>query len=988
MMLQNSKLEFFDNFFFTNTLHSKSRRNVISGIGYGVGISLLIVTLLFNYYSPLKPSSLLNHSSFHKRICFSKSFQNGIYISPWFLCHPNSTSSTPSYNATSELQNTSGNVSLLHDKETEISNVGVKNETIFIDGNLNKNSSILVQEVGDKLSVKEEEVLEGNQKNMTSGTSDLQLGEDSSRTTEEEQKCDIFDGQWVLREEAREPYYPVGSCPFVDSRHDCIRNRRPDNDYLKWQWQPNGCNISRLNTSDFLERMRGKKMVFVGDSLNRNMWESLVCMLWNVDIKVKKTGMYSVRFEDYNCSIEWVCAPFLVSPSTYFNTTTKKKMDTLRLDKMEKLVTLSRDADIMIFNSWHWWNHHKTGQNYFQEGNKVYLELDVLKAFEKALATWRRWIDMNIDSNKTQVVFRGYSDTHFSGGKWNTGGKCNRETGPISNETNFVEKYPLKVEILENALKRMKTPVLYLNVTKLTYYRADGHVSIYGRKHNTAEEEKNAAEKAVQDCNHWCVPGIPDVWNELLYTSLLKIESQIETNVTKTGFTNETVFNEELEKNSTFPAPAPAPEAGDNSLIRDGESVDATTNNDTGISVPVLGVHEEELVNNVTASSSDPQLGNYTNTTAIDSTGNATDITTITTANEEQECDIFDGQWVLREDIKPYYPEGSCPYIDKDFDCYLNKRPDNDFLKWQWQPKNCNVLRLNATDFLERMRGKRMLFIGDSLNRNMWESLNCMLRNSVRNKKKVYEISGRMEFKKKGVASIKYEDYNCYIDFVHAPFLVSESKYFNTTNNQTIETLRLDWMNKLATLSRDADFMIFNSWHWWNHFKTGQGENYFQVGRHVYPKLGVLEAYEKALATWRKWIDKNIDSNKTQVIFRSYSVTHFSGGKWNTGGKCNRVKEPILDEPNYIEKYPAKLKILEDAVRRMKTPVLYLNITRLTYYRADAHPSIYRKVYKTVDEEKDAAENSIQDCNHWCLPGIPDIWNELLYNTLLKIGRL
>ncbi|KAI3876471.1 hypothetical protein MKX03_030288, partial [Papaver bracteatum] len=778
-MLQNSKLEFFDNFFFAKTLHSKGRKHVISGIGYGVGISFLIVTLLFNYYSPLKPSSLLNHSSFHTRICLSKSFQNVIYISPWFFCHPNSTSSAPSYNATSELQNTPGNVSLLHDKETEISNVGVKNETIFIgqndnktqdyDGNFNKNSSNLVQEVGDKLSVKEEELQEENLENITSGISDLQLGNDSS-ATDEEQECDIFDGQWVLREEAREPYYPVGSCPFVDSRHDCIRNRRPDNDYLKWQWQPNGCNISRLNRSDFLERMRGKKMVFVGDSLNRNMWESLVCMLWNVDMKVKKTGMYSVRFEDYNCSVEWVCAPFLVSPSTYFNATNKQKMETLRLDKMEKLTTLSRDAHIMIFNSWHWWNHHKTG-----------------------------------------------------GGKWNTGGKCNRETGPISSETNFIEKYPLKVEILENALKRMKTPVLYLNVTKLTYYRPDGHVSIYGRKYNSAEEEKNAAEKAVQDCNHWCVPGIPDVWNELLYTSLLKIESQIETNVTRTGFTNETVFNEELDKNSTFPAPAPAPEAGDNLLVPDGESVNTTTNNDTSISVPVLGVHEEELVNNITASSSDPQLGNYTNTTAIDSTGNATDTTTIATANEEQECDIFDGQWVLREDKKPYYPEGSCPYIDKDFDCYRNKRPDNDFLKWQWQPKNCNVLRLNATDFLERMRGKRMLFIGDSLNRNMWESLNCMLMNSVKNKKRVYEISGRMEFKKKGVASIKYEDYNCYIDFVHAPFLVSESKYFNTTNNQTIETLRLDWMNKLATLSHDADFMIFNSWHWWNHFKTGQG---------------------------------------------------------------------------------------------------------------------------------------------------------------------
>ena len=39
-------------------------------------------------------------------------------------------------------------------------------------------------------------------------------------------------------------------------------------------------------------------------------------------------------------------------------------------------------------------------------------------------------------------------------------------------------------------------------------------------------------------------------------------------------------------------------------------------------------------------------------------------------------CDIFDGRWV-RDDSKPYYPPGSCPYIDRDFDCQLNGRPDD-----------------------------------------------------------------------------------------------------------------------------------------------------------------------------------------------------------------------------------------------------------------------------------------------------------------------
>jgi len=66
-------------------------------------------------------------------------------------------------------------------------------------------------------------------------------------------------------------------------------------------------------------------------------------------------------------------------------------------------------------------------------------------------------------------------------------------------------------------------------------------------------------------------------------------------------------------------------------------------------------------------------------------------------------------------------------------------------------------LSLNATDFLERLRGQRLVFVGDSLNRNMWESLVCILRESIRNRKRVFEISGRREFKKKGVYSFRFE---------------------------------------------------------------------------------------------------------------------------------------------------------------------------------------------------------------------------------------
>lgn len=346
-----------------------------------------------------------------------------------------------------------------------------------------------------------------------------------------------------------------------------------------------------------------------------------------------------------------------------------------------------------------------------------------------------------------------------------------------------------------------------------------------------------------------------------------------------------------------------------------------------------------------------------------------------------EKCDIFNGRWV-RDDTKPLYPAGSCPFIDRDFDCHLNKRPDDAYVKWKWQPFECEIPSLNATDFLERLRGKKLVFVGDSLNRNMWESLVCILRESVMDKNRVYEISGKTEFKKKGFYAFRFEDYNCTIDFVSSPFLVQES-VFNGKNG-SVERLRLDLMDGTTSMYHDADVLVFNTGHWWTHEKTSRGEDYYQEGDHVYPRLKVLDAYRRALSTWARWVDTNIDSNKTQVIFRGYSVTHFKGGQWNSGGKCHKETEPIFNT-SHLTKYPTKMRAFDNVFRDMKTPIVYLNISRLTDYRKDGHPSIYRMAYNSI-EEQIAAEQS-QDCSHWCLPGVPDTWNELLYASLLKVGR-
>ena len=56
---------------------------------------------------------------------------------------------------------------------------------------------------------------------------------------------------------------------------------------------------------------------------------------------------------------------------------------------------------------------------------------------------------------------------------------------------------------------------------------------------------------------------------------------------------------------------------------------------------------------------------------------------------------------------------------------------------------------------LDMLRGKRMVFVGDSLNRNMWQSLICSLRMSLVDKKRMVEVSQVRKFRTEGFYSFK-----------------------------------------------------------------------------------------------------------------------------------------------------------------------------------------------------------------------------------------
>ncbi|XP_024517733.1 protein trichome birefringence-like 13 isoform X1 [Selaginella moellendorffii] len=367
----------------------------------------------------------------------------------------------------------------------------------------------------------------------------------------------------------------------------------------------------------------------------------------------------------------------------------------------------------------------------------------------------------------------------------------------------------------------------------------------------------------------------------------------------------------------------------------------------------------------------------------------------------DQGCDYSRGRWVYDPQRQALYNE-SCVDIFKGWNCVRNQRSNaGSVLRWRWQPDRCDLARLDPAKLLENLQGKNIGFVGDSLNRNMYASLVCTLKQAASKDLKKWRPIGSDK-------GITFLGYNVTVAYHRTNLLARYGEWKASADGGPLEEhgykqgYRVDVDIPQSTWSEAPQFydiLVISTGHWWfapEKFNPVTSPMlFFENGKPIVPPKSPREGLDLTLKYMLSFAEQNMKPGGIKFL-RTQSPRHFDGGDWYQGGKCHRsgplklaevgcdivfVSNPFVPNFQVEEMFSPANKGVNKEVRLVNEHLFraasasstfrLLNITHLSEFRADGHPST-------------SAKKQHEDCMHWCLPGVTDTWNEILGALILE----
>ncbi|URE19804.1 hypothetical protein MUK42_11547, partial [Musa troglodytarum] len=384
-------------------------------------------------------------------------------------------------------------------------------------------------------------------------------------------------------------------------------------------------------------------------------------------------------------------------------------------------------------------------------------------------------------------------------------------------------------------------------------------------------------------------------------------------------------------------------------------------------------------------------------------------------------CNYAKGKWVA-DNRRPLYSGLGCKqWLSPMWACRLMKRTDFSYESFRWQPQGCEMPKFSGSKFLQRhvwlvsfssnlsssepvfwfqtvifmltnkiswqsiahafsvsrMQNRTIALVGDSLGRQQFQSLMCMITGGRKNPR-VKDVGKEYGFTKARNAvrpsgwAYRFPDTNTTILY-HWSASLCDLQPLNVSDPATNHAMHLDRpANFLRKYLHRFDVLVLNTGHHWNRekFRANRWEMYVDGKKNTNTKLAALgDAKNLTIHSVIKWLDSQLPHlPHLKAFLRTLSPRHFVNGEWNSGGSCDNTVP--LSVGSEVSQDGSGDPVAEAAVRG--TEVKLLDITALSLLRDEGHISRFGI----------KASQGRHDCLHWCLPGVPDTWNEILYSQI------